>query len=343
MASDKLLKAQCGVQKVAFGTGVAPTIQVHCEVDYEDTREHHEAEWDAGTWTPTTITTLAATGATLSISGTAFFELLPVLLSAGLEAVAPGGADPYTYAYTISPAAAAVPKPLTWLVGAVGENIGGTGPAVKFIDQYLRSMTLSANVNDKMVSLEAEMFGTSYDDNAAAGYAFASVALPTPIEAMNGLKGQVNTLAATTTGGVFAGMTAFTCSWIDWSLALTTGIEPLYCLNDNITTFSGYKAVTPVLELAATVRTSAANYLLVKKMADARTYMELQLIVNGASTRKFQANLTGRWVDVMSAHSRQDGEVVMQGTFRAETPHTQTTTPHYAALSLITKTSWVQV
>jgi hypothetical protein len=339
MASEKLLKAQAGLQ-TAFGTGVAPTIQVPWVVDYEDTREHHEAEWDAGTWTPTTITTLAATGATVSISGTAFFELLPVLLSSGLEDVAPGGADPFTYAYTISPAAPAVPKPLTWLVGAVGENIGGTGPAVKFIDQYLRSLTLSANVNDKMLALEAEMFGTSYDDNAGAGYAFAVAALPTPIEAMNGLKGQLNIQDAAAIGGDFTTMTAFACSWLDWSLALTTGIEPKYCLSDNITSFAGIKQTVPVLELAATVRTSATNYALIKAKADARTYQELQLIINGSATRKFQANLTGRWVDVLSAHSRQDGEVVMKGTFRAETPHTQTTTPHYAALSLITKTSW---
>ena len=309
-------------------------------LEYEDTREHHEAEYDAGTWTPTTIATLAGTGATLSISGTAFFELLPVLLSSGLEDVAPGGADPYTYAYTISPSTPAVPKPLTVLAGATGVNIGGTGPAVKFIDQYLRTLTLSANVNDKMLSLEAEMFGTSYDDNAGAGYAFEAVALPTPIEAMNGLKGQLNIQDAATTGGDFLTMTAFTCSWIDWSLALTTGLEPLYCLNDNITTFSGYKQVAPVIELSATVRTSATNYALVKAKSDARTYQELQLIVNGAATRKLTVNLTGRWTQVASAHSRQDGEIVMQGTFRAETPHTQTTTPHYAAFDLITKTSW---
>lgn len=342
MASDKLLKAQTGVQKVAFGTAGPMTIQVPWVVDYEDTREHHTAEWDAGTWTPTTIATLAATGATLSISGTAFFELLPVLLGAGLEAVAPGGADPFTYAYTMVPATPAVPKPLTWRVGAVGVPIG-TKVAVELKDQYLRSLTLSANVNDKMVGLEAEMFGTGYDDASGVGYDFVAVGLPTPIEAMNGLKGQINILAATTTGGVFAGMTAFSCSWLDWSLALTTGLEPRFCLNDNITTFSGYKTLPPAIELTATVRTSAANYLLVKAAADARTYMELQLIINGALTRKFQANLTGRWVDVASIHSRQDGEIVMKGTFRAETPHTQTTTPHYAALSLITKTSWAQV
>ena len=222
----------------------------------------------------------------------------------------------------------------------MGNNLGATGPAAKFIDQYLRRLRLSANINDKMLALEAEMFGTSYDDNSGAGYAFANVALPANIEAMNGLKGQINIQDATTTGGDFLTMTAFTCSWLDWDLTLETGNEPKYCLSDNITTFAGLKQTTPNIELSATVRTSSTNYALVKAKADARTYQELQLMVNWANSRKLTVNLTGRWTEVLSVHNRQDGEVVMQGRFRAETPHTQTTTPHYAALIVVSKHNW---
>lgn len=339
MGSERFLKAQCGLQ-ADFGTAVTPTIQVPWTVNYEDGREHHTAEWDSGAWTPTTIATLAQTFALVKPSGTMFFEMLPVLLGSGLEDAAGVGADPYTHTYTISPSAVATPKPLTWLIGENGNNLGATGPAAKFKDQYLRTLKLAANINDKMVSFEAEMFGTGYDDNSGAGYAFASVNLPATMEAMNGLKGQINIQDATATGGDFATMTAFTCSFIDWSLALETGVEPKYCLSDNITTFAGIKQTQPNIELDATVRTSSTNYALMKAKADARTYQELQLIVNGALTRKLTVNLTGRWVEMPTVHGRQDGEVVMRGKFRAETPHTQTTTPHYGAFIVVSKQNW---
>ena len=339
MGSDKLIKAQLGLQSV-FGTPVTPTIQAPWVVDYEDNRVHHVAEWDSGTWTPTTITTLAETAASLKISGTAFFEMLPVLLNSGLEDVNGVGADPYTHTYTISPAAPAVPKPLTCLVGAVGENIGGTGPAAQLANLYLRRLRISANVNDKLATVEADLFGTGYDDNSGAGYAFASVSLPANLEAMNGLLGQINIQDAMAAGGDFATMTAFSCAWVDWVLTLETGIEPKFCLTDNTPTWIGIKTTQPSLELGATIRTTATNYALVKGKADARTYQELQLLVNGSAARKFTANLTGRWTEVLSAHSRKDGEVVMQGTFRAETPHTQTTTPHFGALIVVSKYNW---
>ena len=339
MGSDKFLKMQVGLQ-TAFGTPATPTIQLPLTGEYEDQRIHHAAEYDTGTWTLTEISTLQQTLSKVMVKGSAIYEVLPVLLNSMWEDVAPSGADPYTHTYTISPAAVAVPKPLTALCGAVGENLGGTGPAVKLPDLYVRSLTLAANVNNPMVRLDAELFGTNVDDNRAAGYAFASVALPATMEVINGLKGAISIDDAGATGGAFTTMTAFSCAIVDWSLKLTSGLEPKYCLTDNVVTHMGVRYTEPSAEFTATVRTTAANYALVKAKSDARTYQELQLVLSGALTRALTVNLTGRWTSVPSAATRENGEVVMKSTFQARTPHTQTTTPHFGALTVISKHNW---
>jgi hypothetical protein len=340
MGSQRFLKSQIGLQ-TAFGTPITPTIEFPGVVEYEDGREHHVAEYDSGTWTPAAITALAQKYATLKATGTAFFEMLPVFLNSGFEDVAPSGADPYTHTYTVSPAAVAVPKPLTWVTGAVGENIGGTGPAVKLPDLYLQKLKLSGNINDKLCKIEAELFGTDVDDNSGAGFAFtAALTYPATLEAMNALLGQINIQDATSTGGDFATMTAFACAVPDWTLNIDTGLQPLWCVCDNKVTFSGIRYELPAAEFEATIRTSATNYALVKGKSDARTYQELQVKINGSATRAATFNLTGRWTECKSAHARENNEVVMKAKFTAETPWTQTTTPHWFAAIVVSKHNW---
>lgn len=337
MASTKFMKAQVGLQST-FGTAVAPTIQVPWRGRYEDQRQNHEAEYDAGTWTPTSIVTEVAQQAMVTFEGTAFFELLPVLLNSGYEDVAPSGT--YIHTYVVSPAAIATPKPLTALIGAVGTNIGGTGPAVKFKDLYLRSLTLAGNINDKAVTLTAEMFGTTYDDNSGAGYAFASVNLPATIEVINALKGVLRYQDVTTTGGDFATMTDMECTLLDWELALTTGIEPAWCLTDETTTWSALKYTTPTCEFRPVVRLNSTTYAAIKAKADARTFQELQLFIAGTSGHDLTVNMTGLWNVVPTVHDDQDGELVMRPTFITRTPHTQTTTPHFLTVIVESTHNW---
>lgn len=339
MGSDKFLKMQVGLQ-TSFGTPVTPTIQLPLIGNYEDQRVHHSSEYDRGAWTPTTIASLERTLSRVMLTGDAFYEVLPVLFNSMWEDVAPTGADPYTHTYTISPAAVAVPKPLTGLAGAVGENIGGTGPAVKLPDLYVRSLSLASNVNNPTAALEAELFGTNVDDNSGAGFAFASVALPGNLETINGLKAALNIQDAATTGGDFLTMTAFSCAFIDWRLAFTSGLEPKYSVDGAITTHAGIRYTQPTGELVAKIRTNSTNYALIKAKSDARTYQELQLVLSGSATRAVTINLTGRWTAVPTVHARESDEVVMDATFTVETPHTQTTTPHWAAVTVVSKHNW---
>lgn len=337
MGSVRFLKTQVALQ-TAFGTPVDPTIVLPLTGNYTDGRVHHAAEWDSGTWTPTTIPTLERTLGTVNLTGSALFEILPVLLNSMWEDVAPTAT--YVHTYTIIPAAVAVPKPLTALVGAVGENLGGTGPAVKLQDLYVRQLTLSSSLNAPMVSLDAELFGTDVADNSGAGFAFIAVALPATMETINGLKGAFNIQDAGVTGGDFATMTALSCAISGWTLTMRSGLEPKYCLDGASPTHSGIVYTQPSIELALTVRTTSANYALVKAKSDARTYQELQMVLSGASSRAFTVNLTGRFTSVPSAAERENDEVVMKGTFTAETSHLQTTTPHWAALIVNSTHNW---
>jgi hypothetical protein len=75
--------------------------------------------------------------------------------------------------------------------------------------------------------------------------------------------------------------------------------------------------------------------------AKARTYQELELVINGSNSRQLRLQLTGRWNPNITAHGRSNNEVVMNGSFMVETPHTQTTTPHYFGWELDTALSTI--
>lgn len=336
--SVRFLKMQVGRQS-AHGTAVTPTIQIPVVGDYTDERKIYSAQFDAGTWTETEISSINAYLSSLKCTGEGFFEMLPIWLSAAFENVTPSGT--YIHDYAISPAAVAAPKPLTALLGAVGTNIGGTGPAVKIKDCYVSQIVLSGNVTseNKEVTTEVSLFGGEVDDNSGAGYAFAEVNMLPNLQPMKALLGGLNIDDAGTTGGVFTTMTAFTGSLLDWKLTINPGIAPLWSGEDNDLNFIGLKYSQPVITFTPTIRTSATNYALVKAKYNARTYQELELTINGTSA-SFVAQLTGRWTMCPSGHARNNDEVVMQPTFTAKTPYTQTTTPHYAEFINTSANNW---
>lgn len=351
MASSKFNKAQVGLQ-TAIGTGLAATamaIQVPWKGMYEDRRQRHVAEYDAGTWTPTTIVADVGFETFATFEGTAFFQMMPVLFNSGFADVAPSAT--YLHTYTVSPSAVGVPMPLTALFGTVGMTGEAaapfvTGPAVLLKDLFVKTVTLSANINDKIVMVKAELFGSTYDAGTAnAGYAFDSVGLPATMEVINGLKGVIRYQDAgtgATGGGNFATMTDFECSILDWELTIDTGIEPAYCLTDETTTWSALKYTTPSVEFKPIVRTSSVTYAAIKAKSDAGTYQEVQLHLPGAVSpgSYLTVNMTGLWDVVPTAHDDQDGEVVMKPTFRCQTQHLQTTDPHYLTILVGSTHNW---
>ncbi len=340
MPSDRFLKAEVGLQST-FGTSVTPTIQVPFTGSYECRDVWHEAPWDAGAWTPTTIRAKMATEAQARFTGSAMFEMLPVLWNSGYNDVDPTGTGPYAHTYNISPSAVGLPKPLTGYFGAVGTNIGATGPAMVLKDLYLRTWRLSGNVNgDKNVALEAEFFGTSVNDNGGAGTAFVGCSLPGAMEVIKALQGSLNLDDAGTTGGVFTTMTALSASLLDWELNGITGIEPAYSGDGNILTFGGIRYTAPTTTLRLAARLSSANYALIYSKYTAGTYQELQLTLSGASSRSLDIKMTGIWTECRTAHARSNNEVVIEATFTAQTPHTQTTTPHYLTLTVNSMHNW---
>lgn len=335
MPSEKFLKAQVGLQ-TAHGTAVTPTIQWPGMADAEDARTRYEAPYDAGTWTPTTIICDTAYQTSLTTSGLGFYEILPVYLSSGLADVAPSAT--YLHTYTISPAAVGAPMPLTWLIGAEGTNLGATGPAIKYKDMYLSELTLTGNMNDKTINHSGTWFGSTFDDNSGAGYAFESVGLPATLHSMRFLHGALNIQDASTTGGDFLTMTAFTCTLMDWSWKLTTGIEPRWCGDSASLSMAGIKHTTPAVTMDITARLSSTYYAVMVAKYTAATYQELQYIATDA-TDTLTINMTGRWT-AMQALRRTDNEVTMQGTFTCQTPHTQTTTPHYCVITNQSTHNW---
>jgi hypothetical protein len=338
MPAERFLKAEVGLQ-TAFGTPVSPTIMVPLTGSYENQDVWHEAPYDSGTWTPTTIREKVQTAVQVSFRGTGIFEMLPVFFNSGYEDVAPSVT--YLHTYTINPAAVAVPKPLTARLGAVGTNIGATGPAMIASDLYLRSWRLSGNVTgDKSTAFEATMFGSLLNDSSGAGVAFIGSALPVTLETMKALKGTLNIEDAAVAGGAFATMTAFSGSLLDWEINGTTGIEPAFSGDGNILTFYGIKHVPPVHTMRIAIRTNATNYALIYGKANAGTYQELQYTLNGSGSRVFTCNLTGAFTECRTAHARNNNEVVMEATLTAQTPHTQTTTPHYAAILVNSTNNW---
>lgn len=338
MPAERFLKSEVGLQ-TAFGTAVPPTIQMPFTGVYECRNVWHEAPWDSGTWTPSTIRGKATTEAMATFSGSSIFELLPVFWNSGYEDVAPSAT--YIHAYVVNPAAVAVPKPLTGRFGAVGTNIGGTGPTMILKDLYLKSWKLTGNVTgDKIIKWDCELFGTGVDDNTGAGTAFVGSGLPATLEVMSALKGALNLDDAGTTGGVFTTMSALSASLLDWEINGTTGIEPAYSGDGNILTFGGIKYTTPVTTMRLTVRLSAANYALIHKKYLDGTYQELQYTVVGTASRSLDVKMTGLFTEAPTAHGRSNNEVTMDATFTAQHAHTQVTTPHYLTLTVNSTHNW---
>lgn len=333
--SVKFLKAEAGKQ-AEFGTPVAPTFRLPFEGEYQDAQEDHVAQYDSGVWTPQEIAGKVADHATFTLKGTAFFELLPIFWNAGYNDITPSGTGPYAYDDALDPAAEGAPIPYTFYFGG-GEDIGGTGPAIRIADAYCQSFSLAFGIGAKQIALQSTWFGKSVDDNAGAGFDFIGSNLPGSLEMMKGLLGELNVQDAAATGGDFATMTAFECSLLDWTLTVNTGIRPKWAADNNALTYCGYYYEAPAVTLAAAIRTTSANYANVAAKAKARTYQELELILNGSSARQLRAQLTGRWLPNVTAHGRSGNEVVMNAVFQAGTPYTQTTTPHYFGWELDTR------
>lgn len=340
MANERALIAQLGKQ-TAFDTPATPTIKLPWTVDYEDAREVLEREWDAGQWVPSVIAALLSEDGTFKTSGVIDFEMLPVVFDAGIADVTPTGTDPYTAAYEMDPAGPGTPAPMTLLIGAAGENIGATGAAVRLPNSYLTKLTLAGGINEKAIKHEGEWIATTVDDNSGAGYALISgLTPPAAIVEMNALLGEWKIQDAAATGGDFATMTAFDCAILNWRLTMDFGIKPKRSVDGNRLTYAGIRRDNPAVELEATIRLNQANYALVRGKHLARTFQELQFVINGAASRKATFELTGWWADAKSGHMREDGEVVMKAKFNARTPHFQTTTPHFFGATVVSKHNW---
>lgn len=333
--SIKFLRVEAGRQS-AFGTAVTPTLKLPFTGEYADEQTEHTAEWDQGTWTPTEIVEKTSDFATFKLSGAMFFELLPIFFSAGFDALTPSGDGPYTYDDELNPAAVGTPIPYTFFFGGK-ENLGGTGPAIRIRDGYLRQMVLSFNMNSKDLTVQSDWFGASIDDNSGAGFAFQGLSLPSSLGMMKGLLGALEIQDATTTGGDFATMTAFDCALLDWRLTIDTGLRPAWAADQNDLAYCGYYHEAPMVSFAPTIRTTSTNYALLKTKANARTYQELMLTLNGASSRQAKLQMTGRWLPNFVAHGRGTNEVVMQPTFQCARPYTQVTTPHFFGWELDTQ------
>jgi hypothetical protein len=347
MASSKFNRAQVGLQ-TGIGTAswlaaTAMTINVPWRGTYEDKRQIHVAEEDTGTWTPTTRVALASTEVAATFEGTAFYEMMPVLLNSGFADVNPSVT--YLHTYAVSPTAVGAPMPLTALFGTVGTVIAATEPAVRLTDLFLKTLTLSANINDKIVRVKGEFFGSTFDDNTAAGYAFdASPGTQPTMTEINGLRGVLRYQDVATTGDDFDTMTDFNCTMLDWELVIDTGIEPAWCMSNTTatTTWTALKYTRPVCTFKPIIRTTTATYAAVKAKADARTYQELQFYIPGAnaSTHYLRFDMTGRWDVVPTVHDDQDGEVVMKPTFLVETPYTQTSSAHWLTIANLSTHNW---
>lgn len=334
MASERFLKAQGAIQ-TQFGTPAAAAFAWPGQAEYEDGHEEREVEIP-GTWAPRTLVAKVAEYATVKLSGVAYFELLPVLFNAGFAAMTPTGEDPYVYAGEVDPDAVGAPIPYTWLVGG-GGDLGATGPAVKIQDAYVESLTLSGNLNNRAVEAEVNWFGLKVDDNSGAGYDFGAVDVPTNLEMLKVLMGALSVKDAATTGGSFATMTAIQGKMLDWQLTINTGLKPIWSSDNGALTFNGVRHEAPSVEFSPTLRTDSATYAAVKAKQAAKTYQELKLALTGAATRAATFQVTGRWTECGTVHAREGGEIVMKPKFIAQTPHTQTTTPHWFDWAFTTK------
>ena len=339
MATTKFLKAEAGKQ-TALGTPATPDFQIPMVGEYEDAQIEVSAEWDSGTWSGMEIVEQAAKLAKVTLRRHSFFEFWPVLLSAGFnDQLTASAAAPYSYVDLLTPTAAGTPRPYTFRFGATGNNIGGTGPAVQVPDAYLQKITLSGNMNSKDVDVETDWFGSEVDDNSGAGYSFAGAALPTPLGMMNTMLGALALKDAGTTGGDFTSLTSLTGVLLDWVLTIETGLSPEWSSDSNQLTYTGVRVQPPTITFAPTIRTNATTYAATRTKFEARTYQELMLTLTGGLSRQAILRATGRWTAVPTPRQREDGQVVITPVFTAETPETQTTTPHYFGWTVDTRWS----
>lgn len=334
--TTKFLAGFAGKQTV-FGTAVAATFKLPFVGEYEDAQEEHSAEYDSGFWTPTVIVGEVAQHARFTLNGTGFFELMPVLFNAGHDHITVGGVGPFEFDDVVSPSAVGVPRPYTFFFGG-NENLGGTGPMVRIRDGHMESFQLAGNINTKEVSLQSQWFGASVDDNSDAGFAKPSSNLPSPLGMMKTLLGTLEIQDATTTGGDFTTMTATDKALLDWTFACDFGLRPQWSADENQLVYSGVRHVMPTASFQAAIRTTATNYALVKAKADAKTFQELMLTLNGGASELLKLKMTGRWLPNVIAHSRNNDEVVMAATFQVETNYLQVTTPHWLSWEL--DTNW---
>jgi len=339
MATIKFLKAEAGKQAVQ-GTPATPDFMLPMVGEYEDAQIEVAAEWDSGTWSGMEIVEQAAKLARFTLRGHGFFELLPVFLSAGFnDQLTASDSAPYAYTDLLTPGAAGVPRPYTMRFGALGQNIGGTGPTVQIPDAYLESVTLTGNINSADITVESQWFGSEVDDNSGAGYAFAGAALPSPLGMMKTLLGAISLQDAGATGGDFGSLTGLTGVLLDWVLTIRTGLSPQWSADSNQLTFTGVRIQTPTITFAPTLRTNATTYAATRTKYEARTYQELQITLTGGLSRQAVLRATGRWTSVPTPRRREDGELVISPTFTAETPETQTKTPHIFGWTIDTRWS----
>lgn len=337
--SANFLKGEFDFQ-AAFGTPVVPDKDLPFTGKYVDEQTEHNADYDAGTWVKSTISAKTNDYATFTLDGSAFFELIPLFLNAGINytAAASGPVGPpqlYTYDDTLSISAEGTPRPITFRFGG-NENIGGTGPAIQIADAYCQSLTISGGVNNQVAQLSSTWFGKSVDDNSAAGYAFAATGTPPLLNFVRAMGNTFELQDATTTGGDFATMTSTDCQILSWELVINTGAMPKWGADATTFNYCGVRFENPSIEFRPVIRTNATTYPLFRTAYDNRTYQEMQLTLSGDDGRLWLNQFTGRFIDVPSAHDRAEGEVVMNPVWRTERYPSQTTTPHFWSWQLDT-------
>jgi hypothetical protein len=332
----KFLRVQAGKQ-AAFDEAVTPTFALPVKFAYVDGDEEQVAVWDPGVWTPLTIVERTAQMATFTLRGALFFELLPVLFNAGFDAMTSSGVGPYTYAASALPAAVGAPIPYTFRFGGNDAN-RNLASMVQVQDAYLRTMTMSANINDKAILCESEWFGRWVDDNDGFGYEPEAVTLPPGLAMVQGLRSTLAVQDAGAAGGAFDALSAFDCSILEWTFTLDTGLRPAWAGDGNALTYCGARHEWPGAQFAAHMRTDLTNYAVTKVKANLRQFQELRLSFFGDAGRQAIFSMTGRWLPHFPAHDRSRNEVVMKPAFQVATPHTQTTTPHW--LSWQFDTQW---
>lgn len=330
------LQVQAAIQDT-FGTPAAMVFGLPVVFEYQDGDQDQIAEWDTGTWTPLEISERVAQVATFTLRGVLFFELMPLFLDAGFNAMTPSGDGPYSYEDAYVPGEVGAPLGYTFRFGG---NDGNRAPTsmVQVQDAYLQSLVLTFNPAIRVVTFEAKWFGRYVDDNDGDGYEPASVPLPDGITMVNGLLATLGLQDAGDSGGAFDAIEEMQCALTEWQLSLDTGLRPEWASDRNQLTYCGVRQEWPALTFTATIRTNINTYAVTKVKAAARTFQEMQLTfydVGNLGDRSLVLRMTGRWLPNFAAHERVRGEIVSKPTFQAETLSEQTTTPHWFSYEIV--------